>query len=521
MGFWDWIRGVDSYDPAQRVLPEPYEPFMSTAGIPVMDPGSPLEWWTGHRSEVERFWRTQPNLRKVVDFIARSVASVPLNAYERVSDTDRQRLRGEPLSDILRSPQPRLAPYRFWHSVLSDGLLYDRWAVFVHREGGRLNLVQIPSNRLRFEVDPLRRVTAVKYWAGKDADLTSDKQWIDVPLEELVFDFGYSPTGAGLSPVQTLRDILDESAEAVAYRRDVWSQGVRVPGYVYRPPTPTAPRWDDAQRNRFVNALRSSYGRTGPDAGGLPLMEDGMEIRSTDVFTPRDSKDLEGRQLTAIEVAAAFHIAPELVGAREGTFSNIDAFRQMMFGPSLGPYIDAWQGALNAQLVPMFSGDREVYVEANVESKLRGSFIEQARIMQSATGGPWLTRNEARALQNRSPLDGADELIVPMNVTEGGQASPNDSGSQNQNAGEATVKALETFLRRQGAVVMSSLGSKDKGQWWDAKRWNAELASDLSLSTTDAGRINAETKALVEASADPLGVFGLARARNLAALIDN
>ena len=51
--------------------------------------------------------------------------------------------------------------------------------------------------------------------------------------------------------------------------------------------------------------------------------------------------------------------------------------------------------------------------------------------MQSATGGPWMTRNEARAMQNRPPLEGGDDLIVPLNVIAGGQASPNDSGSQN------------------------------------------------------------------------------------------
>ena len=90
MGFWDRFRNIDSTDPAQRVLPEPYEPYVSTAGIPVMDPGTPLEMWHrgGTRSDVEHFLRTQPNLRKVVDFIARNVGSVPLHCYERVSDTD-------------------------------------------------------------------------------------------------------------------------------------------------------------------------------------------------------------------------------------------------------------------------------------------------------------------------------------------------------------------------------------------------------------------------------------------------
>ena len=160
-----------------------------------------------------------------------------------------------------------------------------------------------------------------------------------------------------------------------------------------------------------------------------------MEIRKLDIFSPRDMKDIEARQLSAVEVASAYHVAPELVGAREGNFSNVDAFRQMLWSVSLGPYIDEWQGAINAQLVPLLAAGRDVYVEANVDAKMRGSFLEQTRVMQSAVGAPWLTRNEARAMQNRSPVEGGDELITPLNVLIGGQASPNDSGTQNETDG--------------------------------------------------------------------------------------
>ena len=137
MSFWSRLFG-GSYDPAQRVQPEPYEPFMSTGGIPVMDPGSPLELMLGERSQVEHFWRTQPNLRKVVDFIARNVASTPLHVFERVSDTERLRVTDHVLARTLGTPQPRVNPFRFWHGVISDGLLYDRWCGLkgVRADGG-------------------------------------------------------------------------------------------------------------------------------------------------------------------------------------------------------------------------------------------------------------------------------------------------------------------------------------------------------------------------------------------------
>jgi hypothetical protein len=66
-------------------------------------------------------------------------------------------------------------------------------------------------------------------------------------------------------------------------------------------------------------------------------------------------------------------------------------------------------------------------VEANVASKLRGSFEEQASLLQTAVGGPYMTRAEARTVQNLPHLDGTDELIVPLNVVVGGLASPTDT----------------------------------------------------------------------------------------------
>jgi hypothetical protein len=42
-----------------------------------------------------------------------------------------------------------------------------------------------------------------------------------------------------------------------------------------------------------------------------------------------------------------------------------------------------------------------------------------------------MTRNEGRALYNLPDLDEGEDLIVPMNVTEGGLASPRDTAPDN------------------------------------------------------------------------------------------
>lgn len=429
LGLWAPSDG----DRAQRAVTDNFGVIDYWSPIPVVDAPTALIDYDPNRLSVENIWRTQPNVRKVVDFIARNVASIPLHVYERASDDDRPRVRDGELATLIASPQPRTAPFRFWHAVLSDALLYDRWAaVLTFDQKGARRLQRIPAARLRLDTDPLGNVTRARFFArptnttvGASAD---DDTFIDLDLDTLIFDHGYAPFGAGLSPMVTLASVLQEAAEAVAWRRQVWARGARASGWIERGVDPEIPEWDEVERQRFIDKFDADMTGTGPRAGGFPLLEDGMKLHDfKGGFTPQDTQDIEGRRLSAIEVAAAFHIAPELVGAQQGNYSNLEVFRQMLYRDSLGPHIASLEQTLNAQLVPMLADSRPLYVEANLEAKLRGSFEEQAKILQTATGGPWLTRNEARARLNMPRIEGGDELVVPMNVTEGGQASPTDS----------------------------------------------------------------------------------------------
>jgi hypothetical protein len=122
---------------------------------------------------------------------------------------------------------------------------------------------------------------------------------------------------------------------------------------------------------------------------------------------------------------------------------------------------------------------------------------------------------------NLPAVPGGDDLVTPLNVLVGGQASPSDSGSQNLRSGVVEMKAtrileakssrvqiksgapepyvqkaqevLAAFFKRQRAVVLSRLGSKAAGDWWDAERWDSELSDDLyALSVTTATALGAK-----------------------------
>lgn len=392
--------------------------------VEIVDPGIPLTDFFNNDVPSLSALRKHPSVRKVTQFIARGVASVPFHTFERVDDNDRQRVTDHPLAQAMSSPQPRVFPYRFWNNVMMDQLLYDKFCiVWSEKDDGRIELVRVPAKRFTIMADD--NTGAIK----EIRTTRADGRTVVLDPERCIVDAGYSPEGHnGLSPLKTLQDILAESIEAVNYRRSLWKNGARVGQVVSRPAnTP----WADGARARFRKSLEN-YRAGGGAEGRWLLLEDGMELNKVDAFSPKDTLDIEGRREAEILIASCYFVPPELVGAREGNYSNIEAFRQMLYRDVIGPWIVTFEQAINAQLTPIVAGGRPLYVEANVEAKLRGSFEEQAKVLQTSTGAPWLTRNEARSRANLPPVDGGDELVVPLNVLIGGQASPTDSAPDKQ-----------------------------------------------------------------------------------------
>ena len=62
--------------------------------------------------------------------------------------------------------------------------------------------------------------------------------------------------------------------------------------------------------------------------------------------------------------------------------------------------------------------------EFDLNEKLRGEPEARFAAITSAVGRPWLTANEARAMENRPPVDGGDELVTPLNVLVGDNPRP-------------------------------------------------------------------------------------------------
>ena len=425
----------------------------------------------------EQLWRAQPALRTVVDFLARNVAQLGLDVFQKVTAGDRVRLPDHPVTQLLERPMSgtKWTKYRLLNTVMHDLCIYDDAYILKLRlgDGGPARGLLPISPRL---ITP----TGENPFIAESYLVTGNRGRVEVKADDVIHIHGWngSDPRRGFSPIETLRQILAEEYAATTYREQLWRNGARVPGYIKRPKD--APRWSEPARERFESSWRSLY--SGDNAtGGTPILEDGMDFVGAGI-TPKEAQYVESRKLTREECAVAYHIAPTMVGLMDGaTFSNITEQHKMLYQDTLAPYLVQLSQDLENQLladVDPSSVDGATYIEFNLGEKLRGSFTEQAQAMQTAVGAPWMTRTEARSRFNLPHIDGADELIVPLNVITGGLASPNDTAPDQPNNGKSRGDVLRAFYARQREVLLSKVHSTG-GLRFDAPRWDRELSVDL------------------------------------------
>lgn len=452
-------------------------------------------------------YRQQPSVRTVVDFLARNVAQLSLHTFRRLDDSDRARVTDHPFAQMMRTPNLYTTGYRLIFSLIADRGIYDRALWVKVWQDGRSMLVRIPPRLWTIKDDD-------NWLAPTEFVVKGNRGKTTLKAKDVVYFRGYNPEDEryGLSPIESLRRVLSEEYAAGQMREQVLRNGARIGGYIERP---AGADWSAEARARFATGWRAQYaGQTATEGGGTPILEDGMKFVQAG-HSAKDMQYIEARKLSREEAAAAYFIPPPMVGILDhATFGNIEEQHKMLYQDTLGPILQEVQQEIALQILPDFDDADDLYNEFNMMEKLRGSFEEQASQMQSSVGAPFLTRNEARAKLNLPRIDGADELVVPLNVLIGGLASPTDQVEPGAGGGdvpdEEAVKAITTrlqskarpsasqvaksaqvlaeFFERQERSVRSALGAKD-ADWWDGERWDRELGGALlalssSITTT-------------------------------------
>lgn len=436
-------------------------------------------------------YQSQDNLKAVVDFLANSIAQLPIKVYRRENENDRKRDRTSAAAKLLYLPNRDQTEFEFFRAIAIEYLVFGCVYVWVYPSdtASGFEMRVIPTDWV------VKTIGGTSYAPDAIRVTISGTSAADIPRGEFVTFKTYSPGNPSgyVSPISGIRQQLQEQIEAGNFRKQLWHSSGRLNAQLLRPAN--VEPWDEQTRERFVKAFRESWAAGGSKAGSIPLLEDGMEIKPFETSF-KESQWAESVKLSRESVAAAYGVNPSLIWHSDTqTYASAKDNARALYADCLGPVLQMLQQRINSFLLPMVNADPALYAEFDLTEKLKGSFEERAAILQASVGGPWLTRNEARADNNMPPIAGGDQLIVPLNVVEGGQASPQDT---HRNAGAELIKAktaeirikasvpkeeddavaavLKRFFMRQAASVLPRLG---RDNWFNANRWDKELADDL------------------------------------------
>lgn len=462
--------------------------------------------------DAARLYRTQPNLRAVISFLADNAAQIPIKVYDRASDTDRPRVLDSPAALLLAHPNPDMTAYEFKRWMYSDLLLYERFLTL---------LLPNKDTESGWELRPIPAAWIQSY-KGNNVFTpetivigVNGSTPVEIPAENFVLFHGYDPTDPmrQYSRISALKETLHEQIESNSFRRQMWHRGGRFNSYLTRPKD-VAP-WSDGAFERFKETWKSSWaGGDASEGGGMPILEDGMEIKTVQ-FNSRDAQWAEAVKLSREDCAAVYHVNPGMIWPGSGqTYASARDNARALYNDCLAPTLMQATDRINMVILPRVGEDKRHYVGYDITIKTEGTYEEKIATLSSAVGAPFLSRNEARARLDLPAIDGGDDLIVPLNVLVGGLASPHDTdptverynsgpvlvkgaprkanGKPSDDEAEQLAKVYREFFKRQAKSVLPKIGAK-ADKWWDAERWDKELTEDLfkealSLSTAAARR---------------------------------
>ena len=397
----------------------------------------------------ERLYERQTAFRSVVDYESRNIGPIHMNLSERVGGSQIPR-PDEDIMRVINHPSPGVSYTKLMTGIVADRMIYGVYAVwkirenfsptpnpqgFVPNSGRVVGLVRIPIPFVSIQKLSLTAPLMFQLNAGQN---------IKIRPEDMIWGSAYHPSSnlIGTPPAETLRQILAEEWAAAKNQENQWKRGAH--GNTVFAQNPATPGLDEVAAKNFKTDWRSRYGGVlATHAGEIPLMPVGIEPKQIEM-NAKDQQYLEMRQFTREEVCHIYGINPAVLGITASNYASADAFHQALYQDTLAPMCVAIQEDFEEQLLyPDFvDNDYDWALDFNINAKLAGSFLEQAKIGQQATGGPWMTVNEFRQkFQGLPPVPGGDELIVPLNVVRGGGPQANPQASENQFTNPATAKA--------------------------------------------------------------------------------
>ena len=341
-----------------------------------------------------------PAIFAAVNFISGTFAGLPLNLFQRDGDK-RQRVSGTPLAVLLHDAvNDELSSFEWRKCLMGEVLTGGRSCSFIERNAAGMitNLWPLDPTKVTVKRSAEGRKT-YEYRSGGGGLLTYNAaEIIDIP-------FMLKSDGLGhRGPIATNRDVIALSIAATRFGSRFFQNG----GV---PPFAIMGKFQSGQAmNRAADDVASAVKKAAKEERQALILPEGLDIKSIGVDAEK-SQLVELKRFLTEEFARIYSIPPTfLQDLSNGTFSNTEQQDLHFVKHTIKRWVEAFEQELNLKLFGR--GNRDFFVEMNMDGLLRGDFKTRMEGYSVAIQTAQMTPNEARRLENRADDPAGDVLLV-------------------------------------------------------------------------------------------------------------
>ncbi len=344
---------------------------------------------------------------RCINLISQSAAAVPFALYK-----NKQRVDDHPLLTLLERPNPTQGGKELFEALFAFSLIAGN--TYLEAVGPAASS---PRELWALRPDRMKVIPGVQ-GVPEAYRYTVDGKWVDFPVDPLtgrasvlhIRHFHPLDDWYGMSPIEAAAVSIDQHNDAARWNASLLQTGGRPSGaLVYTPSHPDAPDTLTAEQRQALKYELERY-YTGDANAGRPLvLEGGLEWKEMSL-SPKDMDWLAGKDVSAREIALAFHVPSQLVGiAGSQTFANFEQARLALFDDAVLPLLDHVKDALNNWLVPQFSDD--LCLDYDID-KVEALALRRQQVWDRLSAAAFLTPNEKRAALGYPSIAGGDNLLI-------------------------------------------------------------------------------------------------------------
>lgn len=372
-------------------------PLLVSAGT-----GQPL--WTPRQYDTlaEEGYQKNIIVYRCVSLIARGVGSVPWKLYQGNTC-----LETHPLLNLLHAPNPQQTLERFMEALTSYMLLSGNvYIEAVMPEEDPLELYLLRPDRIRVVPGRGGVPEAFLYTLGGRS--------ITIPVDPLngksrvlhIKTFNPLSDWYGMSPIEAAAHAIDQHNAVAGHNLALLQNGGRPSGAFIMKPDVKGNIMTEEQRSTLRQDLKDLY-EGQRNVGRIMILEGDFDWKEMGV-SPKDLDFIEGKYLSAREIAQVYGVPPLLVGVPgDATFSNYKEARYHLWEDTILPHLEMIKGELNKWLTPLFGDTLTLDFDVDAIPALAPKREAHWSKIEKAS---FLTLNEKRSLVGYEPVSEGDRL---------------------------------------------------------------------------------------------------------------